>query len=164
MPCKQVRCSVRLSSVFSTSSLVLLLGATICWAQVSTTGKIAGVVSDSSGAGVPNATVEVKGPALMVSRSTRTQADGSYLFDLLPPGTYTIVVSAGGFRTLQQLNIVISAGFTASVNSKLQVGQVQEVMIVADQPVVDVQSVQAETTFDQQLLQDIPAGRDPWST
>jgi Carboxypeptidase regulatory-like domain/TonB dependent receptor len=164
MQCKPVRCSVRLSFVFVNFCLALLLGGTISWAQVSTTGKIAGVVNDSSGAGVPTATVEVKGPALMVSRSTKTHADGSYLFDLLPPGTYTIIVSAGGFRTLQQPNIVISAGFTASVNSKLQVGQVQEVMVVQDQPVVDVQSVQAETTFDQQLLQDIPAGRDPWST
>ena len=164
MPCKQVRGSVRLSCISLTLCFVFLVGAISCSAQVSTTGKIAGVVDDSSGAGVPNATVEVKGAALMVSRSTRTHADGSYLFDLLPPGTYTIIVSAGGFRTLQQPNIVITAGFTASVNSKLQVGQVQEVMVVQDQPVVDVQSVQAETTFDQQLLQDIPAGRDPWST
>src|SRR5215813_8001597 len=97
MPCKQVRCSVRLSSVFIGFCVLLLLGAGICWAQVSTTGKIAGTVYDSSGAGVPNATVEVKGPALMVSRTTRTQADGSYLFDVLPPGTYTITVTAGGF-------------------------------------------------------------------
>ncbi|PYX66970.1 MAG: hypothetical protein DMG78_28435, partial [Acidobacteria bacterium] len=42
---------------------------------------------------VPTATVEVKGSALMVSRTTHPQPDGSYLFDLLPPGTYSVIVS-----------------------------------------------------------------------
>ena len=40
----------------------------------------------------------------------------------------------------------------------------QQTVTVAGEPVVDVQSVQTSTTFNQQLLQDIPAGRDPWST
>jgi hypothetical protein len=57
------------------------------WGQVSTTGKITGVVTDSSGAAVPNAPVTVKGSALMANRTANTQLDGSYLFDLLPPVT-----------------------------------------------------------------------------
>jgi len=59
-------------------------------AQVSTTGKITGVVTDASGAVVPNATVEVNSPALMVPRTSRTHADGSFLFDLLPLGAYEL--------------------------------------------------------------------------
>ena len=43
-------------------------------------------------------------------------------------------------------------------------GQVRQITTVEGEPVVDVQSVETSTTFDQQLLQDIPAGRDPWST
>ena len=136
----------------------------ICFAQVSTTGKITGIVTDTSGAVVPTATVEVKGSALMVSRTTHPQPDGSYLFDLLPPGTYSVIVSANGFRTMEQRSVAITAGFTATVNAKLQVGQVQQITTVEGEPVVDVQTVETSTTFDQQLLQDIPAGRDPWST
>jgi TonB dependent receptor/Carboxypeptidase regulatory-like domain len=133
-------------------------------AQVSTTGKITGVVSDPSGAAVPSATVTVSGSSLMASRTTHPQTDGSYLFDLLPPGTYVVNVQANGFKTLEQRNVVIIAGFTATVSAKLQVGQVQTVTTVEGEPVVDVQTVETSTTFDQQLLQDIPAGRDPWST
>ena len=91
----------------------------ICFAQVSTTGKITGIVTDTSGAVVPTATVEVKGSALMVSRTTHPQPDGSYLFDLLPPGTYSVIVSAAGFRTMEQRSVAITAGFTATVNAKL---------------------------------------------
>ncbi len=136
----------------------------VSYAQVSTTGRITGIVSDSSGAAVTTATVTVKGGALMASRITHPQTDGSYLFDLLPPGTYLVTVQATGFQTLEQRNVVITAGFTATVNAKLQVGQVQQIMDVEGEPVVDVQTVETSTTFDQQLLQDIPAGRDPWST
>lgn len=136
----------------------------LLWAQVSTTGKITGVVSDSSGAVVPNATVEVTSPALMAPRSAHTQSDGSYLFDLLPPGAYQVKVTANGFQTLERTGISINSGFTATVNCRLQVGELKQTVVVQGEPVVDVQSVQVQTTFDQNLLQQIPSGRDPWST
>ena len=85
-------------------------------AQVSTTGKITGAVTDSSGAAAPNATVSVKSTALLAPRSTQTAGDGSYLFDLLPPGTYELTVTASGFNTYTQTGIVLTAGFTATVN------------------------------------------------
>ncbi len=133
-------------------------------AQVSTTGKITGAVTDSSGAAVPNASVAVKSTALLAPRSTHTEADGSYQFDLLAPGTYELTVTAAGFRTFSQTGIVITAGFTATINSKLQVGEVTQTVKVEGEPVLDLQSNQTATTFDQNLLQDIPSGRDPWST
>ena len=133
-------------------------------AQVSTTGKITGTVADSSGAAVPNASVSVKSTALLAPRSSHTEADGGYLFDLLPPGTYELTVTAPGFSTYSQTGIVLTAGFTATINSKLQLGEVTQVVKVEGEPVVDLQSNQTSTTFDQNLLQDIPSGRDPWST
>jgi hypothetical protein len=150
--------------LFAFAVLATLIFCISLPAQVSTTGKIAGVVTDSSGAAVATASVTVKGPALMADRVSPAQADGSYLFDLLPPGTYELITTAQGFQSLRQTGIVITAGFTATVNSHLQVGQVQQTVTVAGEPVVDVQTVQTATTFNQQLLQDIPAGRDPWST
>jgi hypothetical protein len=140
-----------------------LLPATVS-AQVATTGKIAGLVMDSSGAAVPNAPVTVKSASLMMRRTTNTQPDGSYLFDLLPPGTYELTVTATGFRTFSETGIVINAGFTATVNPKVVVGELAQTVTVQSEPVVDLQNVQAATTFDQQLLQEIPSGRDPWST
>jgi Carboxypeptidase regulatory-like domain/TonB dependent receptor len=156
------KCWSRLIGIFALT--VLCFPGLIC-AQVSTTGKITGVVRDASGAAVAGASVKVEGPALMVARSSRSEADGTYSFDLLPPGTYQLTTSASGFETLNQTGIIITAGFTATVDSKLHVGQVsQTVNVTAEPAVVDLQNVQSQTTFDQSLLQDIPAGRDPWST
>src|SRR5579864_7930031 len=143
-------------------ALFLLPG--IVLAQVATTGKITGVVTDSSGAAVPSATITVKSTALMAPRTTRPQADGSYLVDLLPPGAYEATVTANGFETFDQTGIVITAGFTATVNPRLKVGEMQQTVKVEGEAVVDVQNVQSSTTFDQNLLQQIPSGRDPWST
>src|SRR5256884_6580057 len=161
----------RSKSSFRSPVLALLLGF-LCsltvthtlTAQVATTGKITGTITDSSGAAVPNAAVSVKSTALLAPRSTHTEADGSYLFDLLPPGTYELTVTAPGFSTQSQTGIVLTAGFTATVNSKLQVGEVTQVVKVEGEPVIDLQNNQTSTTFDQNLLQEIPSGRDPWST
>jgi len=148
--------------VFVLGILMLLSGST--FGQVATTGKIAGMVTDSSGAAVPNATVTVKSTSLMAERTTGTGADGAYLFDLLPLGTYEVTVAAKGFKGFSETGIVLTAGFTATVNAKLQVGEVTQVVRVEGVNVVDLQGVQTSTTFDQTLLQDIPSGRDPWST
>src|SRR5580704_1097551 len=144
-------------------ALVCLLPATIP-AQVAITGKITGVITDSSGSAVPNAKVMVKGPSLMSPRTMTTGSEGDYLFDLLPPGTYDVTVTATGFRTFEQTGVVLTAGFTATVNPKLQVGEITQTVQVQGETVVDLQNVQTSTTFDQTLLQDIPSGRDPWST
>src|SRR5215475_7280194 len=141
---------------------MFLLSAAI--GQVATTGKITGIVTDPSGAVLANATVTATSLALFAKRSTTTHADGSYLLDLLPPGEYDVTVSQTGFRAFTQTGIVLTAGFTATVSPKLQVGEVSQAVTVEGEPVLDLQNNQTTTTFDENLLQDIPSGRDPWST
>src|SRR5882757_131384 len=131
----RMRCPMSLlvlsrSKSFLGTFVILSLAALLCvlqpqslTAQISTTGRIAGTVTDSSGSAVPNASVSAKSAALLAPRSTHTEADGSYLFDLLPPGTYEVTVTAPGFSTFSQSGIVLTAGFTATINSKLQVGE-----------------------------------------
>lgn len=124
-----------------------------------------GIVEDDSGASVPGAKVKLQGPALMVPRTTITQADGSYMFDLVPIGLYELVVEAQGFTILEQRDIEVHPGFVASITPRLKVGGIQEkVEVLAGGSIVDVKSVDTSTSFDNNLLQNIPNGRDPWST
>ena len=154
---------MNIKRIFLLFALVVLLPGVV-FGQVAITGKITGVVNDASGGAVANATVTVKSSALMAPRSITTSTDGVYLFDLLPPGTYEVTITATGFETFTETGIVLTAGFTATVNAKLQIGEMNQTVKVEGEPVVDLQNVQTSTTFDQTLLQDIPSGRDPWST
>jgi len=60
--------------------------------------------------------------------------------------------------------LVLTAGFTATVNSRLKVGDVSEVVKVEGEPVIDLPNNETSTTFDQNLLQEIPSGRESMST
>ncbi len=135
------------------------------YSQVAITGKITGFITDNSGAGVAGANVNVNSAALMATRTAKTQSDGSFLFDQLPVGTYEVKVSLQGFKELLQPNVVLTAGFTATLNLKLEVGNMsQSVTVEGAAPVIDVKSAENATTFGTALLQNIPSGRDPWST
>ncbi len=146
----------------------LLAAALFCLAtafgQVATTGRITGVVTDSTGAIIAGASVKVEGSALMAARNATSQSDGNYLVDLLPIGSYKVTIQAGGFKTFIETGVELAAGFTATVNARLDVGAVQESVTVAETSVVDVQSSSSGTTFTEGLLQNLPSGRDPWST
>jgi hypothetical protein len=149
---------------FFLSGCVLWLAATAA-AQVAIHGKITGLVSDPTGAVIPGVTVTVEGPNLMGTRAVTTLDNGAYLFEVLPPGSYDLTFSLSGFKTALRKGIVVSAGFTATVNVSLEVGAVAETVTVLEaNPVVDVKAVSTTTSFDIPLLQEIPSGRDPWST
>ncbi len=63
----------------------------------STRGGLSGVVTDATGAVVPNAVITVVGPQGTVTQTTKT--DGKYQVDGLTPGLYTVTVKAAGFTT-----------------------------------------------------------------
>jgi len=141
-----------------------LLAAAPATAQVST-GSITGVVSDTTGAVLPGATVTLAGERLIGGSQTAvTGAGGAYRFDRLPPGTYEIHFELAGFRTVQRQDIRISAAFTATVNVRLELGQLEETVTVAgESPTVDTRSNVQQVVMNQEILEGIPTGRDPWS-
>ena len=81
--------------------LALLIGAGftgLLKAQSLISGDVVGVVTDQSGAIVPNATVTVTSKATGEAHAATTNSSGSYRVPLLKPGDYTIVVTAPGFE------------------------------------------------------------------
>ena len=149
---------------FLRSICLFLLLPGCAFGQALVTGKIAGTVTDSSDATVTGAKVVASGSALMAPQTTTTKSDGSYLLNLLPPGVYTVTITATGFETYVQQNVEITAGFTATVNAKMHVGAVTEQVTVNAAPPVDVATATTSTTYGTALLQNIPTGNDPWST
>lgn len=145
------------------AALCLLLGAT-AEAQVQT-GSITGVVSDTSSAVLPGVNVTVSGERLIGGpQSTVSDANGSYRFDRLPPGSYTVKFELTGFKVVETPNIQINAAFVATVNARLEVGSLEETITVTGAaPAVDVRSNVQQTIMSQEILEGVPTGRDPWS-
>ena len=145
--------------------LLTVLSCQHLLAQGAVAGKITGVVTDPSGAVIPGAEVTVSGPALLKPRSQKSVEGGVYLIENLPPGVYQVASMLTGFKSFQENNINITAGFTATVNITLALGDETQTVTVSDSgPVVDVESSTTPITFDTTLLQNTPSGNDPWST
>jgi len=129
------------------------------------TGKITGRVADATGALIPGVTVSLTSPSVMGVRTFVSDERGLYLFDLLPPGTYALKFELQGFKTLIREGLQITAGFTATVNVDLEVATVAEtVTVTGESPVVNLESSSLSTNFTTSLLQNLPNGRDIWST
>jgi Carboxypeptidase regulatory-like domain/TonB-dependent Receptor Plug Domain len=136
--------------------LLLLAFAPLAVAQ-ETTGSIQGTVKDPQGAVIPGATVEVSSPALIGRKTAVTDSGGSYRFDLLPPGIYSISVNATGFGPQTQSNLELTTGALPIVNFTVQVGGVsQEISVSAQAATIDVSLSKVQTSVTQDVLIAIP--------
>ena len=120
-------------------SLLILLTVPAAWAQSqAVNGSIEGVVTDTTGAVLPGATVTVANADTGMQRVVPTDPSGFYRAVLLPLGTYRVRVELSGFKAMERTGVGLSAGQTAVLNFALEVGGVQEVVSVSGEaPVAD---------------------------
>jgi hypothetical protein len=143
---------------------ILTAAAGPALAQVPT-GSITGTITDASNAILPGVTATLTGDRLIGGAATQvTDATGAYRFDRLPPGAYTVRFELQGFKSVTRDDIRISASFVATVNAKLEVGSVSEsITVTGESPTVDTRSNLQQTVMNQEILEGVPSGRDPWS-
>jgi Carboxypeptidase regulatory-like domain len=129
----------------------------VAFGQTNTTGDVAGIVSDSSGAIVPGAALSLTSLATGATRSTTSNSSGEYRFSQLSPGRYTISVSATGFERAKD-TIDVSAGSIAPANIALTVGKASETVEVSagEVPLIHVDDAQISSTFTQEQVQNLP--------
>lgn len=107
------------------------------------TGNIYGLVTDSTGAAVPDAVVTVRATSLGQERVVTTNSAGVYSATLLPVGAYSVTVEAKGFGKQTQFGIQLGSTEKLTVNFKLEVGNVvQEITVEASANQVELQSAQ----------------------
>lgn len=95
------------------------------------TGTITGIVTDPAGAVVPNANVEVRNAETNAPYPTVTTVTGAYTVPTLPPGPYTVSVTAPGFKKLTRTGITVDAGQTIPLDLALEVGAASESVTVS---------------------------------
>ena len=98
--------------------LVVCVGSALpAWAQSTSTGTVAGSVTDQSGAVVASATVTLTDTSTNIARSTTTNKDGRYIFVDVNPGIYNISVSKAGFATTKTENQEVKVGSSSHAES-----------------------------------------------
>jgi hypothetical protein len=149
----------------SVLSLIVLLGSSTAFAQVSaTTGSINGRVTDSSGGVLPGVTVTASSPSMQGVRASVTNENGEYRFPAVSPGTYRLVYELAGFGTVNREAVNVGLGFTATVNIELAVASLQETVTVSgESPVVDVSTTTTASNFGEERLASLPNARDFWT-
>jgi len=120
-------------------------------------GRIKGTVTDPAGAVVVKATVVATNTATGVKFVTTSQADGGYLFAQLPIGTYSIAVTATGFKTFSATGIVLNIDQEYVEPVKLSVGNASETIEVhADTVQVDTTDMQLSNIVDSSQMVELP--------
>ena len=125
-------------------------------AQTTTTGGVAGVVTDASGAVLSGATVVLSNLATNAKQDSKSSASGTYRFDLLPPGNYKLSVDQPGFQRLES-RIVVDSSKVVAANLKLTVGSMQQTVEVnAVAELVNADDANVATTISQAQVAEVP--------
>jgi hypothetical protein len=123
---------------------IALFAASNLHAQIAS--ELQGRVVDGSGAGVPNAHVELIETAKNIHRETVTTSSGDYVFSQIVPGTYRAEVTAAGFQKLTRTGLTALVGDTLKVDLALSVGSdSQTVSVDAAAPLLQAGVADIET-------------------
>jgi hypothetical protein len=146
----------RILVLFVTIALLLVAGPAL--AQKAT-GGLQGTVSDQDGGTLPGVTVSVSSPAMMGERTAVTDADGTFRFMLLPPGSYTASFSLSGFQNVEIHDIRVGLEAVVTLEVTMNSAFTEEMVVTGGTPLPDVTSTTTGNTFSQELIQRLPTGR-----
>lgn len=142
--------------------LTFLMSTVVILSQ--TTGKIVGSVSDASGA-IAGATVVVTDNQTNRERTVTSGSDGTYTVSQLEFGTYTVKITATGFKAFTANELKVDAGREYSLDALLEVGAVsEEVVVTAGVDTINATNAELSTTIGTQQIRELPLnGRNPLS-
>lgn len=124
--------------------------------QTSTT-SLQGTVTDPSGAAVANATVLLVNAESKTERTATTGSQGEYRFQFLPPGTYTLTVSATGFARHEQTGLPLLVNTPATVNVQLRLGRTtQSVTVTSEAPNLNMVDASIGDSFSETQVKQVP--------
>src|SRR5687767_7231915 len=138
--------------------LLLLSGATRrpMFAQA-TEGSILGTVTDSSGAAIVGATVQITSVQTGYVRTTPTNETGDFVVTNLPLGSYTVSAEMAGFKRAIHPPVEITVKARVRVNLQLEIGEVtQSVDVSAEAPLLKTDTVEVSTVVRRDQLQNLP--------
>lgn len=144
--------------------LAIAFFATSAFAQSRENGRLVGTISGADGV-LPGATVVVKSNQTGKEVTVVTNGDGGFVVTALDVGTYTVTVTASGFKTFVANELKIDLGQTFNLSQTLDIGGVSEtVSVVAGNEIVNSTTGELSTTVSPRQVLELPLnGRNPLS-
>lgn len=144
--------------------IAISLAIAPCRGQVTAAG-ISGILFDQTGNVVAGAEVAATNTATNSVRRVKSQPDGEYTFQALPPGPYDLVVLAPGFRKYTRSGVQLDVSREARIDVVLVVGANSDsVTVNADAPLVNLQSAQLGRNTESLEITGLPlVNRDVYS-
>jgi hypothetical protein len=145
--------------IVASLTLFLIFGSLEAWGQFS--GNILGIVTDPSGAAIPQSKVTLINQNTKAVSTTITDSIGNYRFVNLAPAEYTILVAANGFAKTS-VAITLETNQTLNAPIKLAVASSSTSIEVTTQaPILDTSETRNQLTLETQVMSDLPlAGRN----
>ena len=147
------------------AAVLLVFGTVLCSVALfgqTYLGNINGIVTDSSGAIIPNATVTVTNLGKGIKHTYKANESGEYVALNLEPGKYTVTAEAPQFRTMAHENIQLEVARTLRIDFRMLPGTISEVVSVSGEaPLVNTSNAVLESTFTNNQIVELPLqGRD----
>jgi hypothetical protein len=153
------------SAVVSSAIRFILLGLALAAAGLAQTGTITGVVTDATGATIPDTTITARNVTTAAVRTANTDATGSYTLSNLIVGHYDITIQKAGFDQLRFQNVELTVAQSLTLNGSLNLGAVSTAVEVAGNTIatVDLSDAQISNVVDQRRISELPLiTRDPY--
>lgn len=140
----------------------LLLGCVSIFAQATASSTLEGTVVDKNQAVIKGASITITNKATNLERTTTTNDNGEYKFDLLPAGVYDIKATASGFGDASTTNVELLVGKSTNINFTMYPGtQTATVTVTGSAELVDREKTDVSLNITPREVQDLPLnGRD----
>jgi Carboxypeptidase regulatory-like domain len=136
--------------------LVGVLPAMVAFAQ-NQAAQVSGLITDPTGAVIPNATVEVLNKDTGIIHRTESNGEGYYVVPLLQPGAYKLTATAKGFENLVHDGVVLSISENAKIDFAFRPGaQTQSVTVTSDAAQINQESAELQTGIPPSTLANLP--------
>jgi hypothetical protein len=121
------------------------------------TGTILGLITDTTGAVMPGATVTLTNTGTGLVRVVITDANGEYTAPSLPTGNYAVKAELSGFKTVTRPDIPLGVDQRVRIDIKLEVGAVEEsITVTGTSPLVQTSSSELGTTVGEEQIKTLP--------
>jgi hypothetical protein len=148
---------VRFAAYWLLISAILLLAPWSASAQTSVLGTITGVITDPSGAVIPDVSITATNKGTQQTAKTSTNPSGSYVIPNLPSGDYNVRAEKEGFQACENLGVHLDPAAAVLVSCTMKLGQISQTVEVTAAPVqVQTSEARVARTVDTTQLTELP--------